>query len=657
MIHSKLASLGLFAAATLAGQASAQNTAALVSASGYANFHAGGVVVTTSGDANGNASVALEWRPVGGAFKAGHGLARIDATHFAGSLFWLSPGTGYEARVTLSDPDGVSGAPTAVAPVVTRADTLAQPSLRTLYVATNGNDGNPGTDPGAPKLTIQGAASVAQAGDLVLIQPGVYRERVSVPASGSAAQPIVFRGNGAGAILDGAQVLPPGTSWSAAGSGAFLYSPLGFATGHVVSELGRLYRYDSLAELQTLGAGAPGGYFLNGAQLYVKFADGSSPTGHTLHVARFEEGFVIDGRQYVRVENLEIRHFGAGDYGKGVYLRYASDCAVRLSNIHDIGAAGVWIKGGQRNQVEDNVFSDTSIFDWPWDFTKGSSAENTAVLFTDDVGRGNVVRRNTVTGLFNGIGPCGGSAPPGGVVTNETDVYDNLLSRHTDDGFEPEGYCSNVRLWGNRLRDVHMAFAVAPAAPGPMYIVRNVAYRFGNTRTSQIDDYTASALKINSGYPTPIGPLYLYHNTFVTDAPGTDAIALLNPGNSTFISARNNVFAGTRYVLYKVNPAIWGGDSDDLYTTDGTRFVQWMGTNYPTLAAFQALNQEITGLQAPPQLVNPVAGDYAPQAASPLVNRGLVLPGINDGYIGSKPDIGAIETSVLPVELLGFGIE
>jgi hypothetical protein len=34
-----------------------------------------------------------------------------------------------------------------------------------------------------------------------------------------------------------------------------------------------------------------------------------------------------------------------------------------------------------------------------------------------------------------------------------------------------------------------------------------------------------------------------------------------------------------------------------------------------------------------------------------------VLPGINDGYIGSKPDIGAIETRVVPVELMGFGIE
>ena len=69
-----------------------------------------------------------------------------------------------------------------------------------------------------------------------------------------------------------------------------------------------------------------------------------------------------------------------------------------------------------------------------------------------------------------------------------------------------------------------MAFAVAPAAPGPVYFLRNIAFQFGNTRTSLTDGYTASTLKINSGYPTPIGPLYLYHNTFLTYVPDTDAI-------------------------------------------------------------------------------------------------------------------------------------
>jgi hypothetical protein len=272
------------------------------------------------------------------------------------------------------------------------------------------------------------------------------------------------------------------------------------------------------------------------------------------------------------------------------------------------------------------------------------------------VGRGTVVRRNVIHGTFNGVGPCGSTAPVSG-VTNETDLYDNVLYQHTDDGFEPEGYCSNVRLWGNRLRDVHMAFAVAPAAPGPVYILRNVAWRIGNTRTSQQDGYTASAIKINSGYSTPIGPLFVYHNTFVTDAPATDAIALLDPGASTFIRSRNNVIAGTRYALYKVNPVVWSGDGDDLYTTDSTRLVSWMGTRYNTLAAFRTgLGQELGGLSTPPQLVAPASGVFEPAAGSPLIDAALPLPGINDAYSGAGPDVGALEWSGPPPSLSFFTV-
>ncbi len=635
--------------------ASAQTAVTVVSASGYGNYHAGGILLTVSGDANGNASAGLEWRPAGGSFLPAQPLERIDTTHFAGSLLGLTPGTSYEARVNVSDPDGVVGSPV-TASFATRSEALAEPTLRTLYVSPSGNDGNPGTSPGAALRTIQHAADLAQAGDLVVIQPGVYRESVTVHGSGTAAEPIVFRGNGAGAILDGADAaIAAGVTWTPAAGGTWS-RVTGFETGHVVTEAGRLYRYGSVGDLQGLAAGAPGGFYFDGTTLYLKFADASAPASHTVHVARLEDGFYVDGLAHVRIENLEIRHYGSGDYGKGVYLRFSSDCAVRSCRIHEVGSAGVWVKGGERHFVENNEIWDTSIFGWPWGETKGSSAENNAITFTDDVGRGHVVRRNAVHGTFNGIAPCGSDAPPSG-VTNETDVYENVLYQHTDDGFEPEGYCSNLRLWGNRLQDVHMAFAVAPAAPGPLYIVRNVAWRVGNTRTSLQDGYTASAIKINSGYPEPVGPLLVYHNTFLTDVPGTDAIALLNPGESTFIRARNNVIAGTRYAFYKVNPVTWSGNGDDLYTTDASRLVSWMGTRHDTLAAFRAaLGQEPNGLSAPPQLTSPASGNFAPLTGSPLIDAGVALAGINDSYTGAGPDVGAVEWSGPPPALRFYAV-
>jgi uncharacterized repeat protein (TIGR01451 family) len=632
----------------VASRASAQTAASLVSVEAYGNLQAAGVVATVSGDTNRNASASLEWRVAGGSFALAHELVRIDATHLVGSLFELQPTTSYEARVVLSDPDGTVGAPSAVAPFVTRPETLPDPTLRTLYVSPTGDDGNTGTDPAHSLRTLQAAADRAQAGDLILVGPGVYRESVTVDASGTFAQPIVFRGNGSGVILDGADAaIASGVSWTPLGGGVFS-RVLGFPTGHVTSGEGRLFRYGTLPELQGLAAGPPGGFFFDGTTLYVKFPDGSSPSAHSMHVARLEDGFLLDGVSNVRIEGFEMRHFGSGDYGKGVYLRFASDCAVRSCRIHEVGSAGVWIKGGSRHRIEDNEIWDTSIFGWPWDLTKGSSAENNGVTFTDDVGRGNVVRRNMIHGSFNGMGPCGSAVPPAG-LTNETDIYDNALYQHTDDALEPEGYCANVRIWGNRMQDVHMAVAAAPAAPGPLWVLRNIGFRIGNTRTSQIDGYMASALKINSGYATPIGPLLLYHNSFLTDAPSTEGIALLNPGSSTFIRARNNIIAGTRYSLYKVNPVSWDGNGDDLYSTDASRLVYWLGTRYDTLAAFRsAQGQELQGLSAPPQLTDPAGGNFAPLPASPLVDKGLRIPGINDGWRGTAPDVGALEVGTPP---------
>lgn len=634
-------------ALAVSGSAAAQSASTLVAVAAHGNFHAAGVVATISGDVDGDASALLEWRRgASGAFRPGHPLVRVDATRFVGSLFELVPGVAHQVRITLVDPDGVTAPATRTADFATRPPGLREPTVRTLFVAPGGDDGNPGTDPGAPLATIQAAAARVAPGDRVSIAPGTYRESVVVTTSGTAAQPIVFRGSGPGVVLDGADaaIAAGGVPWTS-GTGGTWSLAIAFATGHAVTDQGRLFRYDSLADLQALAAGPPGGFFVDGSTLRVKFSDGSPPTGRTIHVARLEDGFRLDGVSHVRVENLEIRHYGAGDYGKGVYLRFASDSTVRNCRIHEVGAAGVWVKGGARNLIEGNEILDTSIPGWDWNWTKGSSAENNAIVFTDDIGRGNVVRRNDLRGTFNGVGPCGSLPPPAG-FTSETDLYENLLSDHNDDAFEPEGWCANVRMWDNVIADVHMAFAVAPAYPGPTWIVRNVARDFGSTRTSQQDGYTASVLKINSGYPQPVGPLLVYHNSFWTSAPNTPALALLNPGESTWIRARNNVFAATSDVFYKVNPVTVDFDRDALWRSTSGRLAYWEGATYPSLPDLRAgSGQELSGFFADPAFAAPAAGDFTPLPSSPLVDSGAVLPGVNDSPIGDPPDVGAVERS------------
>ena len=63
---------------------------------------------------------------------------------------------------------------------------------RTYVVSPQGNDGNPGTFEN-PIQTISSAARRAQPGDTILVQEGIYRERVTPIRGGRLGMPITYR--------------------------------------------------------------------------------------------------------------------------------------------------------------------------------------------------------------------------------------------------------------------------------------------------------------------------------------------------------------------------------------------------------------------------------------------------------------------------------
>lgn len=82
-------------------------------------------------------------------------------------------------------------------PTLTFLLTLLLASLATLqaaeiYVATTGNDANPGTK-AKPFATIQAAVNKLQPGDTCLVRGGTYRETVTFPRSGTADKPITLK--------------------------------------------------------------------------------------------------------------------------------------------------------------------------------------------------------------------------------------------------------------------------------------------------------------------------------------------------------------------------------------------------------------------------------------------------------------------------------
>lgn len=95
--------------------------------------------------------------------------------------------------VSVDDPAGFT------APFAPPAPTAAA----TRWVSPAGSDSNPGTQ-AAPWRQIAYAATRVHPGDVVEIADGTYSSPIEITIGGTAAQPIVFRASGSGAIVSGA---------------------------------------------------------------------------------------------------------------------------------------------------------------------------------------------------------------------------------------------------------------------------------------------------------------------------------------------------------------------------------------------------------------------------------------------------------------------
>jgi len=442
------------------------------------------------------------------------------------------------------------------------------------------------------------------------------------------------------AILDGAD--PAVFTWASLGGGIYHTTTHEADSFLVLADGERLLPYRSIAELQTLGWGIPG-FYVDGVDLYMHLAGDADPNNATMIISRFSSAFIIE-QDYIYFLNLTIQHYGAGDYPKALYFYNASDnlvqgCTFAMNNL------GIGIKyASHRNVIQDNLFYD-AIFSWPWDaFYAGEVPYGGGGIrfYSPSDGRGTVIRNNTFHDFFDSLGACPQETS---AITNETDVYNNLVYNSGDDGIETDGRCSNVRIWGNTFHDVLMGISLAPVYDGPVYAIRNLIYRTGAGN----NDYSGSAFKFNSGYDQS-GPMYLFHNSgdAALTEPLSSGLDIKSPGSWTMITARNNIWSGTDYAISNANPEQpIDLDYDDLYTTRPGELAWWSNLedrHLNTLSELQtATGQELHGMNALPGFADTASGDYTLADSSELIDAGLVLPGINDDYLGNAPDMGAFE--------------
>jgi parallel beta-helix repeat protein len=608
----------------------------------YGTFHAMGVIATipSGADANNNAVANVEYRVSGAVdYAAGFPLTRVAATRFVGSLFWLAPGTSYDVRVRYADPDGAPlDTGWAGATASTRNELTAPVPTRTLAV---GPTGSGTTCSAAAPCALSQAIGQAQAGDEVVLGAGTYYQgELTISRSGTATAPIVIRG-AAGAVLDGAD--PATFTWTSQGGGVF-----GTTTSkpdpHLVTANGaRLYPYADLASATALSASGTPGFFANGTALSVHLTAGANPSGATMAIARYNYAFTITG-SFVTIRDLTLQNYGLGSYAKAIYIRDGNDNLVQGCRFitNDLG---IGLKGAtNRNVIQDNEFSDT-IAGWTWEDVKAEGNLETGGVrfYSPDDGRGTVIRRNRFHDFFDGLGIC---PTESAAVTNETDFYDNQSYNNGDDGLETDGQCANVRLWGNTIHDTLSGISLAPVAGGPVYCLRNQIYLMG-AGTSQ-EGYTGLPFKFNSS-DGDSGSMYLFHNTVDAQRAGNDGFRIMSPGTWKVIYARNNIWAGTLHALENANPSQpLDMDYDDLWRGGSDYLVRWDGlanTHLTTIAEITAATaQESHGISAAPGFVAPATADFTLGPSSSLIDRGVYIPGINDGFKGQAPDIGAIES-------------
>jgi hypothetical protein len=352
------------------------------------------------------------------------------------------------------------------------------------------------------------------------------------------------------------------------------------------------------------------------------------------------------GGSFVHVEHLTITN---GLRGLRFIGATATGNVARRLTVTDV-VHGTASSGNQTNfYICDNVID--GRLQWPWVFGVNPSShwDDRGITVS---GNGHVVCHNRIRGF-------------GDPVINTVrqarawDVYGNDIADAWD-GVELDEAEGNVRMFHNRFTNVMAPISMQPIFGGPAYALRNVGF---NIPDEQIK------LKSLGGVEEPSGAL-IFHNTFVSPERALNLLSTISQHN---FAIGNNLFVGPT-ALVGPRTVDWRAGIDrgrfdyNGYFPDGEfMFGTHSGTDalFPNFAALQSAGWVaqnsvlVTGGVFMNGFVGPAdktmrqdAPDFTLAPSSNALDRGERLPGINDGFTGAAPDLGALEAGC-PVPTYG----
>ncbi|MBI1896309.1 MAG: hypothetical protein HYS04_07200 [Acidobacteria bacterium] len=577
-----------------------------------------------TGDDNRNAAVEVSYRESGAtAWKQALPLLRMGGEKvyrrdlhldytvppaFAGSILDLQPGTEYECRFRMADPEGVRGEAVRTVKVRTRAEPKAAAGGRLLHVYPpnwRGEKQEPSFT--GLKRAYYGAGTgdwsvvserKAQPGDVILVHAGLYKadrlnyaDPLGIPfdgtytlaLKGTPERPIVIRGAGDGeAIFDG-------------GGAHRLFDVM--ASEHHIFE--------------------------------------------NLTIRNADIAFFAGAKDVMGAKGLTVRNCRMEDVGIGVVTQYA---------------------GSQDFYIADNVIIGRDdryrLLGWYAPGIYGANRLN-SYFAVKVYGSGHVVCHNYIAYFHDGVCVCTHGSPDQAEDHRATaiDFYNNDIHLMADDFIEADGGVHNIRVMRNRgVNAGQCGLSAQPIFGGPAYYIRNVIYHVP----------TGNALKFKV---KPAG-LVLYHNTIIAESRNAEIYGNAHFRNNLFLGtdARREIFRfpnSTAYSTYDYNGYRPNPDvKDNFFWKAPARGAVYEPENAP-FTAFDSLKamsaatgQEAHGIEVdydifeslkPPDAADPHAVYYARdldfrlRAGGRAVDAGVHLPNIDDDFTGKAPDLGALE--------------
>jgi hypothetical protein len=585
-----------------------------------------------TGDANRNATVSVQFRAAGEtAWRNALPLVRIGGENiyrrrenldyivpdgFAGSILNLSPGTEYECRFQLTDPDGVTGEATHIVRVTTRREPMPSKDGRTLHVYPPDHKG----DRIEPSFT-----SVLQAyygaglgdwsvvwerragpGDTILVHVGLYK-----PERFNYVDPMMTPFDGSMSLTAKGTKEKPITI-KAAGDGEVIFDGDGNA---------RLF--DVMASSYHIFEGL---------------------TFRNTDVAIFAGQKEVLGAVGLAVKNCRFENVGAG-----VWTEYA---------------------GSSDFYIADNLFLGRDdrfrLVGWTGPLWASAGPYGSHLLKSyyavKVYGPGHVIAHNAIAYFHDGIGISTYGTPEHDPErrASSIDIYNNDMHMLGDDYVETDGGVHNVRVFNNRgVNAAHGGYSAQPVFGGPVYFIRNILYHVPS----------GVAFKFSA---KPAG-LFVYHNTIIGEHIIGDPSANMHfrnnlylgrdtPGRGILRLANATADFSTDYNGYRPNRNV-KGQYAFLAPKKGQRLYEPSPEDWQTFETLSDLKagtgQETHSLEVDfdvfEKLTPPDPGqrhavyhamdlNFTLKPASKAVDAGVVIPTVNELFNGKAPDLGALES-------------